>query len=40
MPTQRVKNIVKNTSIIDRQVLAELDSEIREDEIDIFYYNE
>lgn len=35
-----VKNIVKNTSIIDRQVLAELDSEIREDEIDIFYYNE
>lgn len=35
-----LKNIVNNTSIIDYQVLNNLDNEIREDEINIFYYDD
>lgn len=35
-----LKNIVYNTPIIDYEVLNNLDSDIRDDEIDIFYYDD
>lgn len=35
-----IQTIVNNNSIINEQVLATLDSEIREDEIDIFHYDD
>lgn len=35
-----LKNIVNNTPIIDYEELNNLDSDIRDDEIDIFYYDD
>ena len=35
-----LKNIVNTTPIINYQELSNLDAEIRDDEIDIFYYDD
>lgn len=35
-----IQKIVKNNPIVDYEILSSLDSEIREDEIDIFYYSD
>lgn len=35
-----LKSIVKNTPIVDYQILNNLDADIRDDEIDMFYYDD